>query len=462
MESWLSGEWHELVEVAAKAAEVADELDDPLGTRRRAACSRSAILHRRDRARQGAGQARRRARWTRCPTPRSRLASRHWRRSAPPSSASSAMTRACGTSSAASPSAARPGRLLAHRHALPALYRDGAARTPRAGGGRSGYRDRVRPRGRTTRRSSGRSRCARGCRAFRATSRRRCATPRRRSRSPTICRRRIQLLAPGRSPRRSSPARRLRDASACSPTPAARPQRDRASSRPRRYEACPTRNSGSATSTRRRSGPTARWPQLPARAGQPESARRWAPGRRSRCGAAMRASRQTRRTRRPSGSLRSAAASTPRAPRSSRRARWSRSAHARTRRRCSSAACLRARRLRGRRYRDEAARELDELGRPAPASHRRSAGNGLEALTARERQIAELVADGRRNREIADELFVSSKTVEKDLARVFEEARDLDARGRRRGARAGRPAATTASRRRPAPAAPRARARRGR
>jgi DNA-binding CsgD family transcriptional regulator len=44
---------------------------------------------------------------------------------------------------------------------------------------------------------------------------------------------------------------------------------------------------------------------------------------------------------------------------------------------------------------------------------------GLDGLSGREREIAELVAAGKRNREIADSLFLSVRTVEGHLARVF-------------------------------------------
>jgi DNA-binding CsgD family transcriptional regulator len=40
-------------------------------------------------------------------------------------------------------------------------------------------------------------------------------------------------------------------------------------------------------------------------------------------------------------------------------------------------------------------------------------------LSARERQIAELVAAGRTNREIGSELYLSEKTVANHLTRIF-------------------------------------------
>jgi len=73
------------------------------------------------------------------------------------------------------------------------------------------------------------------------------------------------------------------------------------------------------------------------------------------------------------------------------------------------------------RLRDEAARELRRLGERAGARRRRgAAGGGLDSLSGRERQVAELVADGHTNREVAAELFLSEKTIESHLSKVFE------------------------------------------
>ena len=71
------------------------------------------------------------------------------------------------------------------------------------------------------------------------------------------------------------------------------------------------------------------------------------------------------------------------------------------------------------RYRDEAARELRRLGERVTARQRRGSGAGLDALSGREREIAELVAEGRTNREIGGDLFLSEKTVEGHLTRIF-------------------------------------------
>ena len=73
------------------------------------------------------------------------------------------------------------------------------------------------------------------------------------------------------------------------------------------------------------------------------------------------------------------------------------------------------------RFRDEAARELRLLGHrvPRPGTVKGS-DETLAGLSEREREVAELVAEGRTNKEVAATLFVSPKTVEKHLARVFE------------------------------------------
>ena len=71
-----------------------------------------------------------------------------------------------------------------------------------------------------------------------------------------------------------------------------------------------------------------------------------------------------------------------------------------------------------------ARRHLRALG----ARPRTAVGQGLGSLTAAERRVADLAAAGRTNREIAEALFVSEKTVETHLARVF---RKLDVRSRR-------------------------------
>jgi DNA-binding CsgD family transcriptional regulator len=54
-------------------------------------------------------------------------------------------------------------------------------------------------------------------------------------------------------------------------------------------------------------------------------------------------------------------------------------------------------------------------------------GVGLESLTERERQVARLVVDRKTNREIAEALFLSPKTVETHMRNIF---RKLDVSSR--------------------------------
>src|SRR5205085_10004930 len=74
------------------------------------------------------------------------------------------------------------------------------------------------------------------------------------------------------------------------------------------------------------------------------------------------------------------------------------------------------------RYRDEALRELRQLGHHI---HRRSQatatpeGAGVESLTKRELEIARCIVDRKTNREIAEDLFLSPKTVETHIRNIF-------------------------------------------
>jgi DNA-binding CsgD family transcriptional regulator len=54
------------------------------------------------------------------------------------------------------------------------------------------------------------------------------------------------------------------------------------------------------------------------------------------------------------------------------------------------------------------------------ARPRRAALTGPNALTAAERRTARMAADGLGNREIAQALFLSTKTVETHLTRAYE------------------------------------------
>lgn len=77
-------------------------------------------------------------------------------------------------------------------------------------------------------------------------------------------------------------------------------------------------------------------------------------------------------------------------------------------------------------YRQQAARELRRLGRRAPSREREAGGAGgsgghgdLAALSPRELDVARLVAAGHTNRQLADSLYLSVKTVERHLAHIF-------------------------------------------
>jgi len=67
------------------------------------------------------------------------------------------------------------------------------------------------------------------------------------------------------------------------------------------------------------------------------------------------------------------------------------------------------------RWRDEAVRELRRLGHRV----RRDSGEALGSLTGREREIADLVAAGRTNREVAEQLVLSPKTIEAHLRNIY-------------------------------------------
>jgi DNA-binding CsgD family transcriptional regulator len=76
-------------------------------------------------------------------------------------------------------------------------------------------------------------------------------------------------------------------------------------------------------------------------------------------------------------------------------------------------------------------RALEEL-RAAGARPRRIMRSGVDSLTASELRIARLAADGRTNAEIAQELYISLKTVEMHLSRAYSKL-DLSGKaGRRR------------------------------
>ena len=67
-----------------------------------------------------------------------------------------------------------------------------------------------------------------------------------------------------------------------------------------------------------------------------------------------------------------------------------------------------------------ASRELRRLGSRISATSRRAgAPAGDDALSERERQIADLVAEGRTNKQVAAALFLSEKTIEHNLSRIY-------------------------------------------
>ena len=71
-------------------------------------------------------------------------------------------------------------------------------------------------------------------------------------------------------------------------------------------------------------------------------------------------------------------------------------------------------------WRDAAARELRRLGSRVSVEGRRAVGgDGPRSLTARELDVARLVAEGRPNKQVAAALFLSEKTVEHHLSRVY-------------------------------------------
>ena len=70
---------------------------------------------------------------------------------------------------------------------------------------------------------------------------------------------------------------------------------------------------------------------------------------------------------------------------------------------------------------DAAARELRRLGqRVLRRARPQSAGTGVAVLSHREREVAGLVASGRTNKDIAAALYLSEKTIETHLARIYD------------------------------------------
>jgi DNA-binding CsgD family transcriptional regulator len=89
-----------------------------------------------------------------------------------------------------------------------------------------------------------------------------------------------------------------------------------------------------------------------------------------------------------------------------------------------------------------AARAHDEL-QAAGARPRRAALTGPHALTAAEHRVANLAADGHSNRQIAEQLYVTRRTVETHLTHAFQKL-DIRSRAELRAALAGDDSATRA------------------
>jgi DNA-binding CsgD family transcriptional regulator len=86
-------------------------------------------------------------------------------------------------------------------------------------------------------------------------------------------------------------------------------------------------------------------------------------------------------------------------------------------------------------------RANDELA--ATGAHRRTIMlRGVDALTASERRVATMAAEGASNKEIAQALFVTVKTVEMHLSRVYRKL-ELSSRGQLAGALEKRQAPTS-------------------
>jgi DNA-binding CsgD family transcriptional regulator len=72
------------------------------------------------------------------------------------------------------------------------------------------------------------------------------------------------------------------------------------------------------------------------------------------------------------------------------------------------------------RYQDRAAQLLRRLGRAVPRRDALGRDGAVGGLSNRELEVLELVASGRTNREIAGELYLSVRTVDRHVSRIFQ------------------------------------------
>jgi DNA-binding NarL/FixJ family response regulator len=63
---------------------------------------------------------------------------------------------------------------------------------------------------------------------------------------------------------------------------------------------------------------------------------------------------------------------------------------------------------------------MRRLGRAVPSRSGQERDGALAGLSNREVEVLTLVAEGKTNRQIADDLFLSVRTVDRHLSRIFE------------------------------------------
>jgi DNA-binding NarL/FixJ family response regulator len=77
----------------------------------------------------------------------------------------------------------------------------------------------------------------------------------------------------------------------------------------------------------------------------------------------------------------------------------------------------------GDRVEDRAGRPLEAVGRAVPnhkGAHGAHGNDAIGVLSNREVEVLELVASGRTNRDIAGELYLSVRTVDRHVSRIFQ------------------------------------------